>query len=102
MGERMGSESKKLMFADEVLHIVRHLYKVIFNINSTLQIEKMFGMTDVELANAIRKISMQLPNCFFEPAHRKKLDEIKIICAREFIFFQVQEDSQNPHYQDDL
>ena len=70
--------------------------------NSAKEINKALGMSCDQAKATIQKIIDSLPDKMFDQAYPKLLDEIKHICAREFIFFQVQEKCNDPLYQDDL
>src|SRR3990167_6939295 len=95
-------DAKKLQFADDVIHIIRDLCSVVFNIQSEDQLNKVFGITHEQLETVIKKIINALPDHMFYQLYPKILNEVKNICAREFIFFQVQERWNDPHYQEDL
>lgn len=92
---------QKLKFANEALTIVNDICKVVYNLQSNNDMEKVFGVTHDQLAAVIQKIVDALPDNFFEQT-TKKMEEIKYIFAREFIFFQVQEKCTAPEYEDDL
>lgn len=92
---------KKDEFAHDVIRIVNDLCKLVFNLNADQDVEKVFGMTHEQLDNVIKKIVQSLPAQLFAlPAQR--LEEIKSIFAKEFIFFQVQEKLNDPNYENDL
>lgn len=95
-------DAERLAFSDEVIRKIKQLAKVIFNATSSVQLESMFGVTQEQLNIIIRKIVIALPDIFFENSYAKKREELKNICAREFIFFQMQEKWSDPHYQADL
>ena len=93
---------RKVEFANDVIHIVHDLGEVVFNITTQEQLVNIFGITQEQLETIIKKIINTLPDTIFENLYPQLADEIKNICAREFIFFQVQERWNSPHYQDDL
>jgi hypothetical protein len=93
---------KKLEFSHDVTHIVCDMCKLVYNLNSANEINKVLGVTRDEAKAIIGKIIDALPDSIFERAYPKLLDDIKNICAREFIFFQIQEKCNDPRYQDDL
>ncbi len=95
-------DPKKLEFSDDVTHVVCDMCKLIYNLNSEVDIKRVFGMTHEQMKAVIKRIIDALPDSIFEKAYPKLLDDIKNICAREFIFFQVQEKWDDPRYQDDL
>lgn len=96
----MRSEQKS-EFTHDVLRIVTDLCKLVFNLNPGQGVEHVFGTTHEQLENVIQKIVQSLPTNIFElPA--KRLEEIKSIFAKEFIFFQVQEKLNDPNYENDL
>lgn len=95
-------DSKKLDFINDVIRVVRDLCEVVFNIKSSSQLESVFGITCEQMDIVINRIIDALPNHFFDHLYPQILEEIKCICAREFIFFQVQEKWSDPRYQEDL
>lgn len=98
----MRLRSKKLETADQVVRIIRELCRLVFNVTSEAGIEKLFGLTQKQLEAGIREIVDALPDRVFQPDYRRRLEELKTICAREFIFFQVQEKVGDPNYKKDL
>lgn len=98
----MRLRSKKLEFSNDVIRIIRELCKLVFNVSTEAGMEKMFGITHEQLEFAIKKIVNGLPERVFRPENRRKLEELKTICAREFLFFQVQEKVNDPNYKKDL
>jgi len=93
---------KKQECSHDITHIVCDMCKLVFNLNSSNDIKNVMGMTREQMELVIKKIIDALPDSIFERAYPKLLEEIKNICAREFIFFQVQEKCNDPCYQDDL
>lgn len=93
---------KKLDFSREVVRTVCDLCAVVFNINSNEQLEKVFGISHQQLETVINKIIDALPDHIFIANSKMALDEIKNICAREFVFFQAQERWGDQDYQQDL
>jgi len=93
-------QSRKLKLTDDVIRVVRDICSVVFNISSDEQLEKGLGINHEQLEVVIKKIVNALPDNFFERVYL--LDEIKNICAREFVFFQVQEKWNDPRYEEDL
>jgi len=97
-GETM--QARKLEFSNDVIRLVHDLCKLVFNSTTDHDVEKIFGITHEQLEKIIKNIVDAMPACIFE--HPQKLNEIKNIFAKEFIFFQVQEKMNDPHYPDDL
>lgn len=95
-------DPKKLAFSEDVIRKIKQLTKLIFNVSSSEQIESLFGVTNEQLKIVMRKIVNALPDNYFEQNYHKKVEELKTIVAREFIFFQVQEKWSDPNYQHDL
>lgn len=95
-------DARKSALSDQVLDAVQHLCTVIFNAKSDKQLENVFGLTHSQLELVVKKMVNALPDALFERVSAARLDEIKEICAREFIFFQLQEKWSDPHYQEDL
>lgn len=91
----------KLDFANDVLRIVLGVGKVAFNLTSDQDIENVFGMNNDKMKAVIQKVTRSLPESVFNET-ASRLEEIKNIFAREFIFFQVQEKGDASHYQQDL
>ncbi len=94
-------DAKRVKFANDVMHIVLNLSEMVFNIKNDDQLKGVFGVNQEQLETVISKIIAGLPERVFEK-NRHLEDEIKNICAREFIFFQVQERWNSPQYQEDL
>ncbi len=94
--------SQKIEFSNDVIRIVRDICTMAFNISSDEQLEKIFGLTQKEMEKTIEKIIAALPDPIFDDLYPRLLDEMKNICAREFIFFQVQEKCSDAHYEEDL
>lgn len=97
----MRLRSKRLELSRDVIRTIRDLCKLIFNISSDAQLESIFGVSGKQMDNAIQRIINALPDRLFDPANRRKLQEVKTICAREYIFFQVQE-KDSKEYKEDL
>lgn len=96
----MRLRSKKLALVKDVMRTIRNLCKVVFNAGSDAQMENIFGISNKEMEAAIKKIVDALPDKLFE-GNRPKLEDLKTICAREYIFFQVQE-KDDKDYKEDL
>jgi len=94
-------EPNKLEFCNDAMRRVCDLCKLLFNLKTDQEVDKVFGVSQDELEKVIRKIISSLPDTIFNHG-TQKLEEIKSIFAKEFIFFQVQEKLDDPHYQDDL
>lgn len=95
-------DAKKLAFSDEVLHLIRQLCNMIFNVVSKEQMESLFNMTSEQLKIVIRKLISVLPDVYFDKNFHGKLEILKTVMAREFIFFQIQEKWMDPNYQHNL
>lgn len=94
-------DSKKLEFATDVTRIIRYICKLVFNLESANEIQKVFGINEDELTNVINRIVDALPPSIFNLS-ASQMEEIKHIFAREFVFFQVQERGDDVKYEDDL
>jgi hypothetical protein len=92
---------QKLAFSDDVIRVVHDVCKLVFNLQSDAEITRVFGLTHEQMTSVIQKIITELPDAIFTQK-TPQLEEIKHIFAREFIFFQVQERLDNPHYEEDL
>ena len=95
-------QQRKAIFAKEVMQTVCHLCSQVFNAISDVDLERRFGISCQQMEIVIQKIIDALPYYIFDRAYPHQLEEIKNICAREFIFFQVQEKCNDPSYQEDL
>jgi hypothetical protein len=93
---------QKLAFSREVFAAVQEICKTIFNLQTDAEVERMFGMTEVQMEDVIAQIVNSLPDEIFEKLNPALRDEMKYITAREYIFFQVQEGRDDPHYQENL
>ena len=94
-------QNKKLAFYKDVIQIVYQVCRMIFNAQP-YEISKVFGISSEQMEGVVRDIVDAIPDRIFSDANSQGLEEIKSICAREFIFFQVQEKWDDPRYQDDL
>lgn len=94
-------QPKKLKFSQDVIHTILNLCALTFNLDGDKEIENLFNITPKQFKEIVTKIINELPDNIFEVSE-EKLEEIKNIFAREFIFFQLQEKGSDPHYQDDL
>lgn len=92
----------KRSFSTDVCCAVRDTCKMAFNLQNDNDLVRIFGMTSAQLEEIIAKIIDSLPDAIFQHTYPPELEEIKCICAREFIFFQVQERLDDPRYQQDL
>jgi hypothetical protein len=92
----------KRQFARDVLHIIQELCRVIYNLETTKDIERIFGISGEQLETVINKIVNALPDDLFTEENKSRIKEIEQILAKEFIFFQVQERVDDPAYQTDL
>lgn len=95
-------DPKKLAFSSDVLRLIKQLGKVIFDVTASQEIENIFGLTKEQLKIVVHKIVNALPDICFAQDNTNKMEALKTIVAREFIFFQVQEKWNDPHYQTDL
>ncbi|GEM_PF-2042152 len=95
-------EAKKLAFADDVTHTVCDLCEVVFNIKSDAQFKGVMGMTHDQMETVIRKVIDALPDHILDKLYPNVIEDIRNICAREFLFFQVQEKGNEAHYEEDL
>jgi hypothetical protein len=93
---------KKNNFIKEVIKVVCNLCAQVFNAASDIDLERVFGINYSQMEVVIKKIVDALPDYIFDRAYDYQLEEIKNICAREFIFFQLQERWNQPRYQEDL
>src|ERR1700731_2884061 len=94
--------AEKLKFADEVVNIVREVCTTAFNAHSDEDLLHIFGLNHEQMEEVVGRIIDGLPDSIFTQDNAKLLDEIKYICAREFIFFQVQEKWGEPEFEEDL
>ncbi len=93
---------RKLEFSHGVINAVKDMCKLVFNLQTDSEIARIFGITNKQMEEVIGEIIDSLPDSVFEHLYPQYFDELKSICAREFIFFQVQEKWDDPRYQDDL
>ncbi len=89
---------EKVVFSHGVGNVVKDTCKLAFNGD----VGKIFGITNAQLDEILNRVIDALPDSVFKDPNKTMLEEIKYICAREFIFFQVQERCDDPKYQDDL
>lgn len=94
-------QPSKLDFSNDVMRIVYKVCQLAFNLHSEQDIQRVFGMTYKEMEAVIQQIAAAMPDAIFHLS-AQRLEEIKNICAREFVFFQVQEKCDDPQYQHDL
>lgn len=94
-------QAQKLEFSNDVIRLVHDLCKLVFNTTTDHDVENIFGIKHVQLEHIITSIVEEMPDCIFEQVPQK-LNDIKNIFAKEFIFFQVQEKLNDPHYLEDL
>lgn len=94
-------EKKRLEFADQVLRIVYDLGRIIFDAHTSEDLQHMLGLTKEQMQIVIRRIVNTLPNEVFGLSEERQ-EEIKNICAREFMFFQAQEKWDDPNYKHNL
>lgn len=90
------------MVSEDVVNIVRELCALVFNIKTEEQLENVLGISSERMGQVIQEIINALPDYLFEPSFAQKLEEIKNICAREYVFFQAQEKWNDPNYAQDL
>ncbi len=95
-------QSVKRDFSHDVLYLIHSLCATAFGASSDDKLEKIFGVSMVQMEFVIDKVTQVLPEALFAPSYHHALEEIKNIFAREFIFFQVQEKWNDPHYQENL
>lgn len=100
--EKTGQSKSKLEFYKDVIRTVKELCQVVFNITSDDKMKSLLGITTTEVDEAIKKVIDALPTRIFEQVAKEKRDEIKMILAREFIFFQAQENKNRNAYENDL
>jgi hypothetical protein len=84
-------QDRRLTFSKDIIHVVYDVCKTVFNLHSDVEIKKVFGIDNEKLESIVKRIG-----------DARLQDEIKNICAREFIFFQLQERVDDPQYQEDL
>ncbi|OGT35101.1 MAG: hypothetical protein A3F11_07805 [Gammaproteobacteria bacterium RIFCSPHIGHO2_12_FULL_37_14] len=91
---------KKILFTQDIVHNIRELCALVFNIATDEQLCKIFCISHEQMEMVMKQLVNPIPDWIFD--HRSLAEEIKNIIAREFIFFQLQEKWDDPHYQDDL
>lgn len=89
-------------FAQNVMHIVYQICKMVYNVHSEDDIQRIFGASKEEIENIVARTVNALPNNVFDQATKGKIKELEEIMAKEFIFFQIQEKISDPQYQNDL
>jgi hypothetical protein len=94
-------QDNRLAFSNDVVQVVYDVCKMLFNLKTDKEIKKIFGIDNEKLTAIVRRVIDGLPENIFN-GDTRLLDEVKNICAREFIFFQVQERCDDPAYQEDL
>jgi hypothetical protein len=96
----MGSISRP-EFSQEVMNIIYHVCRLIYNLHSHEDIERVFNLDNTKLQEIINQIVQKLPEEIFNGNHHD-VKELQQIFAKEFIFFQIQENVHDPMYQNDL
>lgn len=94
--------AKKLEFSNEVVNVIREMCQVVFNTHSDEEMIRIFGVSSEQMKDVVSRIIDALPDAIFTQKDSQLLEEIKYICAREYIFFQVQEKWVDLHYQENL
>lgn len=94
--------AQKEDFASDVGRIVGDVCKLAFNIHSEERFHDVFGISYTKMNELVSKIVDALPDKMFENGLSNTLEEVKSICAREFVFFQVQERCDDVDYENDL
>lgn len=89
-------------FAEDVMHIVYQICKMVYNVHSDDDIERIFGTSRNQIENILTRTVSALPSKAFEQSSKNKIKELEEILAKEFIFFQIQEKVNDPQYQNDL
>src|SRR5579863_8911924 len=89
-------------FAQDVLLIIHEVCRVIYNLRSNQDVERVFGIAEEKLESTINTIVDSLPEELFNQENHKKIKNLEQIFAKEFIFFQIQEAANDPGYQHDL
>lgn len=92
---------QRQQFTDEVVDAIHHILKIVFNAKSQQDIQNVVGMNNNQMTAVVNQLSDKLPEKVFNQP-QQKLEELKNICAREFVFFQVQEKPTQADYQRDL
>lgn len=94
--------AKKLEFSKEVVNVIRDMCQSVFNAHSDEEMVRIFGVTSEQMKTVVSRTIDALPDAIFTQQNSRILEEIKYICAREYIFFQVQEKWNDLHYQENL
>ncbi len=89
-------------FAEDTMHIINEVCRLIYGLRSSEDIEKVFGISMAELMQTLNTIVAQLPEEMFDQKSLQNIKDLEQIFAKEFIFFQIQENAVNPTYQRDL
>lgn len=95
-------QAQKQAFALDVVNIVRDMCKTVFNLQNDQDLGRVFGISHEQLEKVICNVVDSLPDALFENTNPGVLEEMKYVCAREYIFFQIQENYNDPRYQEDL
>lgn len=95
-------QAKKLAFANDVSRVVHSVCELAFNIHSEERFHDVFGINYAKMDEIIQKIVTAIPDKIFDHGLPGVVDELKSICAREFVFFQVQERCDDARYEGDL
>lgn len=92
----------KFQFAQDVLQSVYDLCKVVYGVKNKEEIQRIFGVNFEKLDEIVRKVVNALPDELFMQDNKARIKEIEQILAKEFIFFEVQERTDDPQYANDL
>lgn len=95
-------ETKRQHLQEAIVLSVREIGEVLFNIHSDEQFYNVFGIDAAQLESIVLKIVKALPDALFAELNSRQLKELKNICAREYVFFQIQERWDDPLYQQHL
>lgn len=92
----------KQIFSNDIIRIIHELCGVVFNITANEKLHDLFGISNEQTVLVVNRLVAALPSELFVNHDASLKEEIKNICAREFIFFQVQEKWNDPQYQQNL
>ena|SRR3989338_10712515 len=91
--------STKLLLVDAIMSMLRRLCELVFNVHNDAQMKNVFGVNESETKKLIEKMIDALPDQFVFRLSPAEKNEVVDICAREFVFFQVQEKANSTDYQ---
>lgn len=90
--------STKPSLVEAIMKMIKRIAELAFNARTDAQLKKIFSLNEAEIKATIEHLLDAVPEQFILHLSVAQKNEFVNICAREFVFFQVQEKINSARY----